>query len=135
MIEGPARRLFGTPRELSIEPALTAALLRDVEEGGAKDCLPLLAFTLERLYLEYGGGRRLTLADYVSLGRIKGGIEAAVEQALESADADGTVPKDREARLALLHRGLIPWLAVIDPETGNPRRRVARVSEIPAEAL
>jgi formylglycine-generating enzyme required for sulfatase activity len=31
-------------------------------------------------------------------------------------------------------RGLIPWLAGIDPDTGAPRRRIARFSEIPAEA-
>ena len=124
-----------TQRQLSIEPALTAALLRDIEEGGAKDCLPLLAFTLERLYVEYGGGRRLTIADYEGFGRIKGSIEAAVESALEAADGDLMVPKDRDARLVLLRRGLIPWLAGIDPETGDPRRRVARASEIPAEAL
>src|SRR6185312_13523580 len=43
-------------------------------------------------------------------------------------------PRDRAARLALLRRGLIPWLAGIDPETGTPRRRVARLSEVPAEA-
>ena len=29
---------------------------------------------------------------------------------------------------------MIPWLAGIDPETGSPRRRVARKSEIPEEA-
>src|SRR5204862_558459 len=50
------------------------------------------------------------------------------------ADADPTIPRDREARLALLRRGLIPWLAGIDPDTGAPRRRLARLSEIPAEA-
>jgi hypothetical protein len=33
-----------------------------------------------------------------------------------------------------LRRGLIPWLAGIDPDTKAPRRRVARLSEIPAEA-
>ena len=38
------------------------------------------------------------------------------------------------ARLALIRRGLIPWLAGIDPDTGAPRRRVARLSEIPNEA-
>jgi hypothetical protein len=27
-----------------------------------------------------------------------------------------------------------PWLAGIDPDTGAPRRRVARLSEIPAKA-
>jgi hypothetical protein len=36
--------------------------------------------------------------------------------------------------MALLRRGLIPWLAGIDPDTGAPRRRVARLSEIPTEA-
>src|SRR5437660_3867582 len=40
----------------------------------------------------------------------------------------------RQGRLALLRHGLIPWLAGIDPDTGAPRRRVARLSEIPAEA-
>ena len=36
--------------------------------------------------------------------------------------------------LSLLRRGLIPWLAGIDPDTQAPRRRIARASEIPAEA-
>ena len=40
-----------------------------------------------------------------------------------------------ETRVLCSCAGLIPWLAGIDPETGNPRRRVARASEIPAEAL
>ena len=69
-----------------------------------------------------------------SLGGIKGSIEAAVERAFKAADADPAIPRDRAARLALLRRGLIPWLAGIDPDTGAPRRRVARLSEIPAEA-
>ena len=43
-------------------------------------------------------------------------------------------PAARNARLALLRRGLIPWLAGIDPETGSPRRRVARRADIPEEA-
>ena len=80
----------------------------------------------------HGGG--LTLAHYEALGRMKGSIEAAVERALKAADADPAIPRDRAARLALLRRGLIPWLAGIDPDTGAPRRRVARLSEIPAEA-
>ena len=53
---GRRARLADTDRALKIEPALTEALLDDVEAGGGKDALPLLAFTLERLYLEYGGG-------------------------------------------------------------------------------
>jgi Novel STAND NTPase 1 len=57
-----------------------------------------------------------------------------VERALKAADRDPKIPRDREARLALLRRGLIPWLAGIDPDTGSPRRRIARRSEIPAES-
>jgi WD40 repeat protein len=134
VIEGPVARLRDTRRALTIEPALTQALLADIDAGGGRDALPLLAFTLERLYLEYGGRGRLTLADYQALGGIRGSIEAAVERALAAADADPRIPRDRAARLTLLRRGFIPWLAGIDPETGSPRRRVARLSEIPAEA-
>jgi formylglycine-generating enzyme required for sulfatase activity len=134
VIKGPAQRLEGTPRALRIDDALVDALLADIEAGGAKDALPLLAFTLERLYGEYGATGQLKLEHYEKLGRIEGSIEAAVEQAFRAADADPKVPKDKQARLALLRRGLIPWLAGIDPDTGAPRRGVARLSEIPAEA-
>ena len=134
VIKGPLLRLEGTAHALKIEDSLVNALLTDVDEGGAKDALPLLAFTLERLYVEYGGRGRLMLADYEALGRIRGSIEAAVERAFEEADDDPMIPRDRKARLVLLRRGLIPWLAGIDPETGSPRRRVARKSEIPPEA-
>lgn len=134
VIEGPATRLKETDRSLIIEPALTQALLGDIEDGGGRDALPLLAFTLERLYLEYGGRGRLTVRDYDALGRIKGSIEAAVERALAQADADARIPADRDARLALLRRGLIPWLAGIDPDTGSPRRKKARICDIPEDA-
>ncbi len=134
VINGPARRLQGTPRELVIEEPLVDAILRDIESGGAKDALPLLAFTLERLYREYGGDGDLKLSEYEDLGRVRGSIEAAVERAMRAADADPRVPREEGARLALLRRGLIPWLAGIDPESGAPRRRVARMSEIPEEA-
>ena len=134
VIRGPAQRLVGTKRPLKIEDGLPDALLADIEAGGAKDALPLLAFTLERLYVEHGGDGDLTVAEYRSLGGIKGSIEAAVEQALKVADADPAIPRDRATQLALLRRGLIPWLAGIDPDTGAARRRVARLSEIPAEA-
>jgi formylglycine-generating enzyme required for sulfatase activity len=134
VIKGPARRLDGTARALRIHDALVDGLLDDIEAGGAKDALPLLAFTLERLYGEYHAGGNLKLEHYNKLGRVKGSIEAAVERAFKAADADPKIPRDRQARLALLRRGLIPWLAGIDPDTGAPRRRVARLSEIPTEA-
>jgi formylglycine-generating enzyme required for sulfatase activity len=134
VIKGPARRLDGTARALKIDDVLVQELLTDIDRGGAKDALPLLAFTLERLYDEYHVTGQLTLEHYEALGRIGGSIEAAIARAFKAANNDARIPKDRQARLTLLRRGLIPWLAGIDPDTKAPRRRVARLSEIPAEA-
>ena len=134
IIKGPATRLKNTPRELKVDDALCYVLLQDVEAGGAKDALPLLSFTLERLYLENSESGQLTAADYARLGGIKGSIEEAVERAFKSADTDPDVSNDRATRLELLRRGIIPWLAGVDPETRAPRRRIARLSEIPAES-
>ncbi|SDR51307.1 WD40 repeat [Paraburkholderia fungorum] len=133
VIEGPAARMKDSSRPLEIKPALVDALLADIEEGGSHDALPLLSFTLERLYREYGASGHLRLEDYEALGRIRGSIEAAVERAFTAADKDHRIVRDRDARLALLKRGLIPWLAGIDPDTGNPRRQTARVAELPEE--
>ena len=44
----------GTRRALRVDDAVVDALLADIEAGGAKDALPLLAFTLERLYTPAG---------------------------------------------------------------------------------
>lgn len=134
VVKGPIRRLDGTSRAIRMDDALVDALLSDIEAGGAKDALPLLAFTLERLYDEYGATGHLTLEHFNKLSGVEGSIEAAVERAFAAADNNSRIPRDRNARLTLLRRGLIPWLAGIDPETGAPRRRVARLSEIPAES-
>ena len=134
VIEGPAARLAGSDRPLVIEPRLTERLLGDIERGGGSDALPLLAFTLGQLYDDFGGSGTLSLADYEESGGIQGAIEAAVRRAMRAADRDPRLPKDEGARLLLLRRGLIPWLAGVDPETGSPRRRQARFSEIPADA-
>ena len=64
VIRGPARRLDGTARAFKIDDGLVDALLSDIEAGGAKDALPLLAFTLERLYGEYGSTGHLKLDHY-----------------------------------------------------------------------
>ena len=95
VIKGPAQRLARTERPLEVEDTLANTLLTDIEAGSAKDALPLLAFTLERLYVEHGGDGDLTVAEYRSLGGITGSIEAAVERALKAADADPAIPKDR----------------------------------------
>jgi hypothetical protein len=135
IILGPAEVLAETDRALNIEPALVNAVLEDVDRGDGKDALPLIAFTMERLYAEHGTDGDLTAAEYEAMGRIRGSIEAAVRQALQRAADDPQLPRVETERLELLRKGLIPWLAEIDPETQEPRRRVARVSEIPAESL
>ena len=83
MIERPARRVEEAGGKLAIEPALTQRLLVDIEEG-AGDALPLLAFTLEQLYLDYRQTGALRLVDYEKFGGIKGAIDAAVERALRA---------------------------------------------------
>jgi WD40 repeat protein len=134
IIEGPAERLRATARPLTIEPALTQALLDDIGSGDDKDALPLLAFTLDRLYRVYGADGDLRLAEYTAAGRIGGAIEAAVEEALERAATLPGVPVDRTQMLNALRDGFIPWLARIDLETLAPRRRQALRSEIPPHA-
>ncbi len=134
VIEGPAARLPTAGRGFEIEPALTQKLLEDIEAGGGADALPLLSFTLEQLYLDHEAAKRVTRADYESFGGFRGVIEAAMARVFAAADADPRIPKDRDARLALLRRGLIPWLAGVDPETKTARRRRAPVAQIPQEA-
>jgi hypothetical protein len=49
-------------------------------------------------------------------------IEAAIGRAFAAAGNDARIPRDHDARLALLRSGLIPWLAGIDPDASSPRR-------------
>jgi WD40 repeat protein len=133
VIEGPVERLNRAGRKLVIEPALTQKLLADLAAGGGKDTLPLLSFTLERLYTDYGADGDLKLSEYEEFGGLSGAIDTAVKGAFAKAAEDPRVPKDPEAQRSLLRRALIPWLAGIDPETQSPRRMVARRSDIPEE--
>ena len=63
---GAAARRHASARS-KIEEPLVDALLADIEAGGAKDALPLLAFTLERLYVEQGGDGDLSSPSTKSL--------------------------------------------------------------------
>ncbi len=147
IIENPARLLEKTSKPLQIDPLLTEKLLSDLEQGGNKDSLPLLAFTLERLYKDYGSDGDLLLKEYLTfeeqvdnqtvlsgLGGIQGAVTIAVQEAIKKAQQDPRIPNDEVSCLALLRRGFIPWLAGIDPETGKAKRKVARYDEIPDEA-
>lgn len=129
VIEGPAARSTTAGRKLTIEPALTEQLLRDAE--GA-DALPLLAFILERLLIEYGADGDLLLKEYEALGGLEGSIEAAVKEAWKEPGGDPTIPADEATRSALLHR-VFPYLVMLDHEADKPKRRVATWSFLPTE--
>ncbi len=91
----------------------------------------MLAFTLEQLYRDHYDGERLSRDAYKGLS---GAIDAAMARVFVAANSDPRIPQDHDARLTLLRRGLIPWLAGIDPESKNARRNKARASQIPEEA-
>lgn len=134
VIEGPLKRLRQAGRKFEIDPGLTEALLEDIERGGGSDALPLLSFTLELLYRDHEAARHISREDYLAFGGLKGAIHAALDRAFAAADRDPRIPRDHEARVMLLRRGFIPWLAGVDPETKSLRRRVARAAQIPEEA-
>lgn len=123
VIEGPARRIG-----LQVEPALTAGLLRDSQ--GA-DALPLLAFTLERLFDERLQDKRLALDDYVRMGGVRGAIEAAAGKARAAAVAAGMPAQELDT---LLRRTFLPHLARIN-DAGEFARRVAEFSELDRDCL
>jgi hypothetical protein len=128
VIEGPAYRVREAGGRLEIDAALAEQLVADAQ--GA-DALPLLGFTLERLYTDYGISGRLTIAEYQKLGGVQGSLEAAVSGALADPGRSPAIRTDKESQLASLRAAFIPWLARIDPETGAPMRRLARLDEIP----
>jgi hypothetical protein len=134
VIEGPATRYQRAGHQFEIDPSLTEALLADLDKGGGSDALPLLAFTLEQLFYDNKAAGRLSRTEYEKFGGLKGAIDAAMARVFTEADKDPRIPRDHDARLALLRRGLIPWLAGIDPDTRTPRRRRASASQIPEEA-
>lgn len=128
IIEGPAQR---SASPCKLEPELVTALLEDAE--ATANPLPRLAFTLEQLSRQARPDRTLGLADYERIGRLAGCLDAAGDRVLGVTDQGS--PPDYDVRLALLRRGLIPWLASVDARSGAPRRRPAALREIPVTSL
>lgn len=135
IIRKPIARAHQAGIKVHIQEGLIERLLTDIAKDGVKDALPILAFTLERIMSDFRDTGTLSVDNYEQIGGIAGSINEGVETALRKAQIDPALPNDRQALLLLLRRGLIPWLAGIDPETSSPRRRVARIDEIPEEAL
>jgi hypothetical protein len=126
VIEGPA--VLAKP-PIRVEPALTDRLIADLDRA---DALPLLAFTLERLVADYGSDGLLELREYeTGLGGVSGAINAAVEAALRKAEADPTLPSTQHELDSLARAAFIPWLVQLDEADASPRRRVARLMDLP----
>ncbi|HVM79565.1 MAG TPA: SUMF1/EgtB/PvdO family nonheme iron enzyme [Stellaceae bacterium] len=122
-IEQPAAR-YG----VEIEPALVEALM---EEIGTEDALPILAFSLQRLWRQYEKERRIRKANYDSIGKLSGLIEDAAERALRGIDPlapqapiEGKLSDARDKQGAQV---FLPSLAQVN-EGGAVIRRVARLS-------
>ena len=66
---------------VKVAPDLLKQLESDAPTG---DALPLLSFTLEKLYRKYAKDKKLTLTEYNDLGRMDGSIKTAAEQLFDS---------------------------------------------------
>jgi WD40 repeat protein len=117
--------------KITIAPALTEQLVADA--AGA-DALPLLAFTLFQLYRGFSAGGSITLEHYGLIGGIAGSIKAAIKEALSRPEDAPEIPTDGEQQLASLKATFVPWLARIDPASGQPARRTARLEEFTGAA-
>jgi WD40 repeat protein len=119
VVQRPAAR-YG----VEVESALIDELMHDAP---AEDALPLLAFTLQRLWRQYAATGRLSRAHYESVGRLTGLIEDAAERALRGMPIDDQPlsARDAGARLdALGAATFVPALAQLS-ESGQTVRRVA----------
>lgn len=118
-------------RRLEIDPKLTERLLAVFSSSA--DALPLLAFTLERLYVKHGTDGDLRLDEYEALIGIKPIVEVAVVLALSNPRESPEIPADRDEQFALLRRAFIPWLARINEDNNEPMRQIARMADLAAE--
>ena len=123
VIEGPAGRHRETVKPLSISPQLAEELVSDAK---GPDALPLLALTLEWLYREYttAEGTLIGHEEYLRLGGVRGVIGKAVERALDRPGQEPAIP-DKPAEQEQLFQQLFPFIATVDPDTGEWKRRVA----------
>ena len=131
VIEGPAKRHSEGVKPLVITPDLTEQLIKDAQ--GA-DALPLLALTLEWLYREFTTAQntRIGYEEYQKLGGVRGVIGAAVEHAFERPGQEPAIPAQRDEQERLLQH-VFPYIATVDPDTGDWKRRVALQSSLRQE--
>jgi len=114
-----ARAVVG-PAELSglsVEPALLAAIVTDIEQRPG--ALPLLQYALTELF-ERRSVVRLTLASYLEIGGVAGALAGRADELYGALDGE-TRPLARQLFLSLVQIG----------EGGQVTRRRARASDMP----
>lgn len=116
---------------IEFAPELVTRLQDDLLDS---DALPMLALTMQQLYLTFRDrGRRVELADYLDgIGGLHAIISRAGAQAVRSVLGQGS--DDRSQVEALLAATFIPQLVTIDAITREPSRRIADRSKLPAPA-
>ena len=119
IILGPSERLG-----IRFEPGLVELMIADT---AASDALPLLAFTLSRLYEECGEQKFFTRDAYQNK---LGGIQGAVEDAVTKIPQLSETSEDQEFDL----RSAFLRLARISDD-GKLIGRIARTEELPPTAL
>lgn len=126
LIIGPAKR-----SNLELQPGLRERL---VAESGGGDALPLLAFTLEKLWQKWrerGGpmvsqrGERwdLTVADYEALGGVAGAVSSQAKLCWNPETS-------HEADAAALREAFLDHLVTLNEE-GQAAKRAAPLQELP----
>jgi hypothetical protein len=127
LVDGPAQ-VAG----LNVEKGLAEAIARDVE---SPEALPLFAHTLWLLCQRCSDDKKLSLAEYHSLGDperhlnpIQNSVRLVADQAI-----GGLKPADAE--LAALRDAFVPHLVRVRLDDGKRVRQPARLSELPREAL
>ena len=131
VVEGPAKRY-----SVEIEHGLVDQL---IEEAPSKDALPLLAFTMQRLWDLFAADGKITLADYAAMGGLSGVVGDAAERALAGqgqVEAQSSRPTASKLQDQLGALTFVPRLVELNDE-GTPLRRVANWAEFdePAQAL
>jgi formylglycine-generating enzyme required for sulfatase activity len=104
---------------LDLEPELVEAL---VKGASGADALPLLAFTLQRLFLDFAPEQTLTKAHYDAMGGIEGSIDRKLAEAKTKAGTPGTDVN--------LRRLIVPALATWDAAANAAKRLVPNEADV-----
>ena len=123
LVEGPA-----AVASLNVDKGLAEQIARDVE---SPEALPLLAHTLWLLYQRGASDKRLSLAEYTSLGDpqrnlnpIQNSVRLVADQALAGSSAT-------EVELAALRDAFVPHLVRVRLDDGKRVRQPAPLADLP----